>query len=86
MKQVVSFDKLKLTNNQLDENGHVSLSQISDGLSAMIESSSFLLRDAAEPQEMLLRCKQSLILGDLKLNAQIPAQAPRDLHHPSRGG
>ena len=24
MKQVVSFDKLKLTNNQLDENGHVS--------------------------------------------------------------
>lgn len=25
MKQVVSFDKLKLTNNQLDENGHVSL-------------------------------------------------------------
>lgn len=25
MKQIVSFDKLKLTNNQLDENGHVSL-------------------------------------------------------------
>ena len=25
MKQVVSFDKLKLTNNQLDENGHVSV-------------------------------------------------------------
>ena len=24
MKQVVSFDKLKLTNNQLDDNGHVS--------------------------------------------------------------
>lgn len=24
MKQIVSFDKLKLTNNQLDENGHVS--------------------------------------------------------------
>ena len=24
MKQVVSFDKLKLTNHQLDENGHVS--------------------------------------------------------------
>ena len=24
-KQVVSFDKLKLTNNQLDDNGHVSL-------------------------------------------------------------
>jgi len=23
-KQVVSFDKLKLTNNQLDDNGHVS--------------------------------------------------------------
>lgn len=26
MKQIVSFDKLKLTNNQLDENGHVSQS------------------------------------------------------------
>lgn len=25
MKQLVSFDKLKLTNNQLDDNGHVSL-------------------------------------------------------------
>lgn len=24
MKQVISFDKLKLTNNQYDENGHVS--------------------------------------------------------------
>ena len=23
MKQVISFDKLKLTNNQLDDNGHV---------------------------------------------------------------
>ena len=28
MKQVVSFDKLKLTNNQLDDNGHVSSSLI----------------------------------------------------------
>ena len=34
MKQVVSFDKLKLTNNQLDENGHVSLTL----LRSMIES------------------------------------------------
>ena len=25
MKQVVSFDKLKLTNHQLDDNGHVSI-------------------------------------------------------------
>lgn len=24
MKQIVSFDKLKLTNNLLDDNGHVS--------------------------------------------------------------
>ena len=24
MKQVVSFDKLKLTNHQMDENGHVN--------------------------------------------------------------
>jgi len=29
MKQIVSFDKLKLTNNQLDENGHVSHQNIS---------------------------------------------------------
>lgn len=28
MKQTVSFDKLKLTNNQLDDNGHVSLENI----------------------------------------------------------
>lgn len=28
MKQVISFDKLKLTNNQLDENGHVSTSHM----------------------------------------------------------
>ena len=28
MKQVVSFDKLKLTNNQLDENGHVILNSM----------------------------------------------------------
>lgn len=26
MKQIVSFDKLKLTNNLLDDNGHVSTS------------------------------------------------------------
>lgn len=29
MKQIISFDKLKLTNNQLDENGHVSFGYIS---------------------------------------------------------
>lgn len=29
MKQPVSFDKLKLTNNQLDDNGHVSSSNLS---------------------------------------------------------
>lgn len=28
MKQPVSFDKLKLTNNQLDDNGHVSVTII----------------------------------------------------------
>merc|ERR550532_338383 len=28
MKQVVSFDKLKLTNNQLDDNGHVILNSM----------------------------------------------------------
>ena len=28
MKQVVSFDKLKLTNHQLDDNGHVSTAEI----------------------------------------------------------
>lgn len=25
MKQIVSFDKLKLTNNLMDDNGHVSI-------------------------------------------------------------
>ena len=29
MKQIVSFDKLKLTNNLMDDNGHVSLRYIS---------------------------------------------------------
>ncbi|CAH0388791.1 unnamed protein product [Bemisia tabaci] len=28
MKQIVSFDKLKLTNNQLDENGHIMLNSM----------------------------------------------------------
>ena len=28
MKQVVSFDKIKLTNNQLDENGHIILNSM----------------------------------------------------------
>lgn len=30
MKQIVSFDKLKLTNNLMDDNGHVSNSYITD--------------------------------------------------------
>lgn len=38
MKQPVSFDKLKLTNNQLDDNGHVSV------LSFWIFSLCFILR------------------------------------------
>ena len=52
MKQVVSFDKLKLTNNQLDENGHVSPC-LADALRSMIESWSFLLLDAVKQQENL---------------------------------
>ena len=28
MKQIVSFDKLKLTNNLMDDNGHVSMSTL----------------------------------------------------------
>jgi hypothetical protein len=31
MKQTVSFDKLKLTNNQLDDNGHVSNTKMAPG-------------------------------------------------------
>lgn len=31
MKQIVSFDKLKLTNNLLDDNGHVSNPPTSPG-------------------------------------------------------
>ena len=37
MKQVVSFDKLKLTNNQLDDNGHVSSSLIFVSISILFE-------------------------------------------------
>lgn len=33
MKQVVSFDKLKLTNNQLDDNGHVRVSNFKRSIS-----------------------------------------------------
>ena len=28
MKQIVSFDKIKLTNNQLDDNGHIILNSM----------------------------------------------------------
>lgn len=28
MKQVISFDKIKLTNNQLDDNGHIILNSM----------------------------------------------------------
>ena len=76
MKQVVSFDKLKLTNNQLDENGHVSDDWKPHG---------FLLLDAAAATRKS-RCKQSVIPGDLKLNAQISASASRDLHPPAWRG
>ena len=37
-KQVVSFDKLKLTNNQLDDNGHVSSLQSRISSSSRVES------------------------------------------------
>lgn len=30
MRQVISFDKLKLTNNELDDQGHVSIRPILD--------------------------------------------------------
>lgn len=32
MKQIVSFDKLKLTNNLLDDNGHVGDPSLASGL------------------------------------------------------
>lgn len=38
MKQIVSFDKLKLTNNQLDENGHVSRNSIVESREWVINS------------------------------------------------
>lgn len=38
MKQTVSFDTLKLTNNLLDDNGHVSLSlHLSLSISGVLE-------------------------------------------------
>lgn len=30
MRQIIAFDKIKLTNNQLDENGHVSDSKLTE--------------------------------------------------------
>lgn len=43
MKQVVSFDKLKLTNNQLDDNGHVSRLSLSLSADRLMASLSQLL-------------------------------------------
>ena len=42
MKQVISFDKLKLTNNQLDDNGHVSLMRAFRTQRALIHLQSLL--------------------------------------------
>lgn len=36
MRQVVSFDKLKLTNNELDDQGHVSLHLIAINVTSML--------------------------------------------------
>lgn len=46
MKQIVSFDKLKLTNNLLDDNGHVSINQYMSAYSLRMGSkSNFLKRE-----------------------------------------
>ena len=47
MKQVVSFDKLKLTNHQLDDNGHVNFFEF---------IVSTIMRAAAAAADNILEC------------------------------
>lgn len=56
MKQIVSFDKLKLTNNLLDDNGHVSDPRTSPGYVAI---------PGAGPPESLLTRARGRELGQL---------------------
>ena len=69
MKQVVSFDKLKLTNHQLDDNGHVSTRDLG----------SYFIYQKSEISKEVYRClnkKSSIeIVGHFKFDASVPAQA-----------
>jgi hypothetical protein len=59
MKQVVSFDKLKLTNNQLDDNGHVRNRHQQRGLLL-----SFALRRSYPHYRICWNCDPSLFSGE----------------------
>ncbi|MPC30242.1 T-box transcription factor TBX1 [Portunus trituberculatus] len=54
MKQVLSFDKLKLTNNQLDDNGHVSLVEVEVEMEGLCK---------AEERERRVRCGEMVWYG-----------------------
>ena len=56
MRQVVSFDKLKLTNNELDDQGHVS--QITPSL--LPSSFPFFPLELTSPRRFQMGKKESL--------------------------
>lgn len=71
MKQIISFDKLKLTNNQLDENGHVSSMEIFH----RFESDSirfFRIQKNKQTNKLLCRFSTDNIEFHASLSAQIP--------------
>lgn len=67
MKQVVSFDKLKLTNNQLDENGHVG------------GKATFICLFVQGGMERLIGSGLSLLADHPELDAPVPATIPYSL-------
>lgn len=74
MKQIVSFDKLKLTNNLLDDNGHVSLrarahaSPASEASRALFWAGPTRTRSAARRKEPVGAC----LVGTVALPVQPP--------------
>lgn len=59
MKQIVSFDKLKLTNNLLDDNGHVSRARGGNGAAPRNKPVLFVLRHGDRDKVKYFSRKQS---------------------------
>lgn len=88
MKQTVSFDTLKLTNNLMDDNGHVSHSLF--GQSCMFLSLRTVKYNIAEPKLKKKKRHFSYLLSlcfsptwslsdDIELHASLPATLPRSV-------